>query len=77
MRAFEEGPTPWTDAHADELAYDEEEIDLDMVRRLERRCRAAEALLQEIANECCGCPFDDCLHDRTRKHLEAAKEMDR
>ena len=48
---FEEGPTPWTDAHADELAYDEEEVNFDMIRRLERRCRAAEALLDQAAYE--------------------------
>ena len=58
MKTFEEGPTPWTDAHADELAYDEEEVNFDMIRRLERRCRAAEALaeLEKLTRK-----LDECV----------------
>ena len=69
---FEEGPTPWTDAHADELAYDEEEVNFDMIRRLQRLCRAAEALLQKARDSVAAKP----LQNQIDAHLAAREEMD-
>ena len=51
-------------------ADDGEAVRADRARDLEQRLRHANRLLQEVADECCGCSFDDCLHERTRVFLE-------
>jgi uncharacterized protein YmfQ (DUF2313 family) len=82
---FEEGPAPWTDAAARAVwsegnqgmgdDYAEHVVDANDVRRLERRCRAAEEMLTRW-EQYCSCPDCDVVSHDTRAHLEAAKEMD-
>ena len=89
MKAFEEGPTPLTDKVLVNCARGYEEPDWAMLptdaRRMERRMRAAEALLEELVEIIDGAAEDQATDRRfidsfttqpARGHLEAVKRED-
>jgi hypothetical protein len=69
---FAEGPTPTIE----QLWQDHGMLSLqqyEALRRLERRCRAAEALLKQYLD---ATEYTGFLVAPMKKHLESAKEMD-
>ena len=71
MKTFEEGPTPT----ADKLACAHVFAVRMKLREMERRCRAAEALLEDAATHVE--PNDHVFYAEISAHLLAANEMDR
>ena len=70
---FSEGPTPWTDARTYDIGdFFQQRVATD-IRRLERRCRAAEALLQKARDSVVAKPLQQDID----AHLRAMEEMDR
>ena len=76
------GPKPWAREDTPESDLEIEKHDgedsfqhyIDFMKQLEKRTRHSESILREIANECCGCSFGGCLHERAREHLQATPD---
>lgn len=81
---FGEGPTPWTDYNDTHIGTSASTLframaPADDVRRLERRCRAAEAVLEDFVEGCDAYDTEDvaAYQKAAEEHLKEAKEMDR